>query len=109
MTELPIVNGALGTILKGYIKGLDNLEIRVKVETIKTTTLLRPVRILRRVLETWRDLLSLKLSKKPSANAGVKKTQWSKMIIILSKQSYLQVSILNIIYLHSYMISSIPI
>ena len=34
---------------------------RKKVETIQTTALLRSARILRRVLETWGDLLSLKL------------------------------------------------
>ena len=33
-------------------KGLEVLEIRGRVETIQTTALLRPARILRRVLET---------------------------------------------------------
>ena len=41
-------------------KGLEDLEIRSRMETILTTTLLRSARIPRRVLETW-DLLSLKL------------------------------------------------
>ena len=49
---------ALGTILKGLAKGLEDLEIRGQVETIQT---LRSVRILRKVLETWGNLLSLKL------------------------------------------------
>ena len=40
------------SVTKGLIKGLEDLEIRGKVETIQTTTLLRSARILRRVLET---------------------------------------------------------
>ena len=42
------------------IKGLENLKVGGRVETIQTTALLRTARILRRVLETWGDLLSLK-------------------------------------------------
>ena len=42
-------------------KGTEELEIRARVETIQTTALLRSSRILRRVLETLGDLLSLKL------------------------------------------------
>ena len=58
MMVIPIVIGALGMILKGSIKALEDLEIRGQAETILTTALLRT---LRRVLETWGDLLSLKL------------------------------------------------
>ena len=58
---VPIVIGALGTITKGLLKGLEDLEKGGRTETIQTTALLRTVRILRRVLETWGDLLSLKL------------------------------------------------
>ena len=61
VTIVPIVIGALGTITKGLLKGLKDLEIGGRVETIETTALLRTARILRRVLETWGDLLSLKL------------------------------------------------
>ena len=61
VTIIPIVTGALGTVFKGLVKGLKDLEIRGRVETIKTKTLLRSARIPRRVLETWGDLLSLKL------------------------------------------------
>ena len=61
MTVIPIVVGALGTVPKGLVKGLKDLEIRNQVETIQTTALLRLARILRRVLETRGDLLSLKL------------------------------------------------
>ena len=56
-----IVIGALYTVTKGLLKSLEDLEIRGRVETIQTTALLRTARILRRVLETWADLLSLKL------------------------------------------------
>ena len=61
VTIIPIVIGAFGTVTKVLLKGLEELEIGGRVETIKTTTLLRTARILRRVLETWEDLLSLKL------------------------------------------------
>ena len=61
VTIVPIVIGALGTITKGLLKGLEDLEIGGRVKTIETTALLRTARILRRVLETWWDLLSLKL------------------------------------------------
>ena len=61
VTIVPIVIGALGTITKGLLKGLEDLEVGGRVETIQTTALLRTARILRRVLETWGDLLSLKI------------------------------------------------
>ena len=48
----PIVIGSLGTVNKGLLKGLEDLEVGKRVETIQTTALLRTTRILRRVLET---------------------------------------------------------
>ena len=51
VTILPIVIGALGTITKGLLKSLEDLEVGGRVETIQTTALLRTARILRRVLE----------------------------------------------------------
>ena len=45
---IPIVVGALGTVPKG----LENIDIRGKIETIQNTALLQSARILRRVLET---------------------------------------------------------
>ena len=60
VTIVPIVIVALGTITKGLLKDQEDLEIGGQVETIQTTALLRTVRILGRVLETWGDLLSLK-------------------------------------------------
>ena len=52
VTMIPIVIGALGTVTKGLVKGLEDLEIRGRFETIQNTALLRSARILRRVLET---------------------------------------------------------
>ena len=61
VTIVPIVIGALGTITKGLLKGLEDLEVGGRVETFQTIVLLRTARILRRVLETCGDLLSLKI------------------------------------------------
>ena len=61
VTIILIVIGALGTVTKRLVQGLEDLEITGWAETIQTTALLKSARILRRVLETWRDLLSLKL------------------------------------------------
>ena len=52
VTVIPIVIGALGTVTKGLIIGLKDLEIRGQVETIQTTTLLKSARILRVEEET---------------------------------------------------------
>ena len=59
VTIVPIVIGAFDTITKGLLKGLEDLEVCGRVETIQMTALLRTARILRRVLGTWGDLLSL--------------------------------------------------
>ena len=61
VTIVPIVIGAFGTIIKGLLKDLEDLEVGGRVETIQMTALLRTARILRRVLKTWGGLLSLKL------------------------------------------------
>ena len=61
VTIVPIVIGAFDTITKGLLKGLEDLEVGGRVETIQMTALLRTARILRSVLDTWGDLLSLKL------------------------------------------------
>ena len=61
VTVEPIVSSAFGTITKGLLKVLEDLEVGGRIETIQTTALLWTARILRRVLETWGDLLSLKL------------------------------------------------
>ena len=64
VTIVPIVIGALGTITKGLFKDLEDLEVGRRVETLQTTALLRTAKILRRVSETWGDLLSLRLQGK---------------------------------------------
>ena len=61
VTIIPIVIRDFGTAPKGLLKGQEDLEVGGQVETIETTTLQRTARILRRVLETRRDLLLLKL------------------------------------------------
>ena len=52
VTIISIVIGAFGTITKGLLKGLEELEVGDRVETIQTTALLKTARILRRILET---------------------------------------------------------
>ena len=52
VTLIPIVIGALGTVPKGLVQGLEVMEIRGRVGTMQTAALLRSARILRRVLET---------------------------------------------------------
>ena len=52
VTIIPIVIGSFGIITKGLLKGLENLEVGGRVETIQTTALLKTDGILRRVLET---------------------------------------------------------
>ena len=52
VTIVTIVIGALGTITKGLLKGLQDLDVGGRVETILATAVLRTARILRRVLET---------------------------------------------------------
>ena len=58
VTVIPIVVGALGTISKGLVKGLEDLKIRGQVENIQTRALLWFTRILSGVLVAWGDLLS---------------------------------------------------
>ena len=52
VTIVPIVIGAFSTVTKGLLKGLEDLGVGRRVETIQTTALLKTARILRRVLET---------------------------------------------------------
>ena len=52
VTIIPIVISAFGTVTKGLLKGLEDLEVGGRVETIQTTGLQKTARILRRVLET---------------------------------------------------------
>ena len=52
VTIIPIVIGAFGTVTKGLLKSLEDLEVGSRVGIIQTTALLKTARILRRVLET---------------------------------------------------------
>ena len=52
VTMILIVMGAFGTVNKGLLKGLEDLEVGGQVETIQTTALLKTARIMRRILET---------------------------------------------------------
>ena len=61
VTIIPIVIDAFDTVTNGLLKGLEDSEVGGRVETIQPTALLKIARILRRVLETWEDLLSLNL------------------------------------------------
>ena len=65
---IPIVTGAFGTITKILVKGLEELKIRGRVETIQTTALLSTTKMLRRVLETWGNFCHSDSSEIPSAN-----------------------------------------
>ena len=56
VTVIPIVIKALGTVTKGLVQGLEDLEIRGRVETIRTTALLRSEKILGRILEARVDM-----------------------------------------------------
>ena len=61
VTVIPIVICAFRTIFKSWVKWLEDLKISGRVESIQTGALLRSARILRRVLKTWGDLMSLRL------------------------------------------------
>ena len=51
VTIIPIIICALGTVIKGLVKELGDLEIRGRLETIQTTAFMRSARMLKRVLE----------------------------------------------------------
>ena len=75
VTSVTIVIGALGTMTKGLLKGLEDVEIGGRVETIQTAALLRTAKILRRVLESRGDCCHSNSSVKPSVNANVKNSK----------------------------------
>ena len=52
VTIIPIVIVAFGTITKELLKGLEDLEVGRRGETIQTTAIMRTTRIPRRVMET---------------------------------------------------------
>ena len=68
VTIIPTGIDALDTVTKGLIKGLEDLEIKERLEIIQTTTLLISARIQRRVPETRG-----KTSERSSAHVNEKK------------------------------------
>ena len=79
VTIIPIVIGTFGTVTKGLLKRLGDLEVGGRVETIQTTALLRTARILRRVLETWEETCCHSNScEKPSGVTDVKNSKGVK-------------------------------
>ena len=76
VTIAPIMIGTFGTVTKVLLKGLEDLEVGGRVETIQTTALLKTARILRKVWETWRDLLSLNLQWKTIRCRWCEKIKW---------------------------------
>ena len=81
VTVMPIIIGVCDTVTKGLIKGLEDLKIRGRVESIQTATLVRSARILRRVLDIELTFCPSNSCGELSAYAGVKTYQMSKMII----------------------------
>ena len=78
MTIIPIVVGAFGSVTKGLLKGLEDLEVGGRVETIQTIALMRTARILRIILETWGELQSLKLQWKTISQRWCQKHSMSE-------------------------------
>ena len=56
MTIIPIVIGAFDRVTKGLLKGLEDLEVGGRVETIQTIAILRTAKILRTILETQNSM-----------------------------------------------------
>ena len=86
VTIIPIVIGTFGTVTKGLLKGLEDLEVGDRVDTIQTTASLKTVSILRRVQETEKTCCHSNYSERPSAYADVKnsnKTLISKLATIV--------------------------
>ena len=84
VTILSIVIGAFGTITKGLLKGLEDLRVGGRVETIQMTALLRTARILRRVLRLEETCRHSNTSEKPSTNTDVKNSKGIIIIIIMT-------------------------
>ena len=74
LTVIPVVIGVLGTVSKGFAKGLEELEIVI----IQTIALFRSARILRRVLETWKVCCHSDSSGIPLLKAVVNNSQGVK-------------------------------
>ena len=62
-------------VLKFPVRELEVLEVGERTKNIQTSALLKLFTILRNVLETWWDLLSLRFYEGPSSNADVKNSK----------------------------------
>ena len=71
VTFIPIVIGAFGTVTKGLLKGLEDLEVGGRVETIQTIVLLRTARILKKVLEIEETCCHSNFNERPPYVADV--------------------------------------
>ena len=78
---IPIVFDALGTVSKKLEKRLHELEISGRIKTIQTTAVIKPARILRRVLGLEEICCHSDTSQKPSVRVGVKKNSRNKIIL----------------------------
>ena len=82
VTIVPIVIGALGTVTKGLLKGLEDLEVSGRVETIQKNSIAEDGQNTETV--SWRleeTCCHSNSSEKPSANTDVKNSRGVNMII----------------------------
>ena len=84
-TGIPITIGALGVVSKSLLRWLQQFEIERRAETTQTTALLKSATIPRRVLETCRDFLSLRLYWKTRLCWCKKLTTNNVIILIMSR------------------------
>ena len=59
--KVTVISVMVGTFPKSLLKRQEEIEIRGQVETILITALLKSARVLKRVLETQKELLSFKM------------------------------------------------
>ena len=90
VTIIPIVIGAFGTVSKGLLTGLEDLEVGGRAETIQTTELLRTARMLRIVPETWGDFMSSNSRGRPQTDHLILTRRPDLMIINNNKKEILQ-------------------
>ena len=80
VTVILCVIGLLGTVIKGLVQELENLEIKGRVETIQTTAWFKSAKILKRFRETGVDLLSHRLQWETISQRWCEKLKRSKVI-----------------------------
>ena len=83
VTVIPIVISTLGTVTKALVQGLENLEIKGRVEIIQTTSLLRSARILRKSWRLEETCSHSDPSERQSANVDKKNSQRVTVIIMI--------------------------